>query len=481
MRNNAYSFILVTVILSTVLTSAYIMIPSAYGHGLGKDDTDPKNLGDRVAFLRTEIVPELKEFGELKDIVLTIQLIDAQTEENIPGMAYHLLIEKFANNKLLLEEAFHIMNDNDNLVINFQTTENGDIDIKGQKTGETLGYMAKDNGLFIEGPIFTHAGLYHLTVEVVAMEGETLDVDERQTYETLITLAESKTFHVKYDGKKYGLETISYFDNIVDFKFDPNRKSITMLMPFNWHEDFVENVSLLHAELFIPKEFTELAKQEFGGLINGIEDPIFVDRSPPDEVVIHYMTPKKRLMNISDRIMQEGTRNDVVEFGLVTKGIVKDDGNGEHISTPEPGSIQEWSPVIETTTSGGSIILQAQWSPISIETDKPVTFKLKFIDPETKEEIENATYTIMFYDPDGNHVDSSHRSKQTDEFQTYIFDRTGSFKLLLTNVNFSGERAEIQLSVIPEFPIGVLFITGAMIAGMLVLVRFKSPTIKNMK
>lgn len=87
----------------------------------------------------------------------------------------------------------------------------------------------------------------------------------------------------------------------------------------------------------------------------------------------------------------------------------------------------------------------------------------------------------MLFDPDGNHVNASHRSKQTAETQTYTFDQMGAFKLLLTNVNNSGERSEFQLSVVPEFPVGVLIATGAMIAGMFVLVRFKGLTIGNIK
>ena len=62
--------------------------------------------------------------------------------------------------------------------------------------------------------------------------------------------------------------------------------------------------------------------------------------------------------------------------------------------------------------------------------------------------------------------------------QTYTFDRTGAFTLLITNVNFSGESAEFHLSVVPEFPVGILIATGVMIAGMLALVRYKGPAIK---
>ena len=412
-----FAIILTVVIASSILLNSYTILPLAFGHGLGKQETQPQDVDDRIAFMNVKIAPELIEYGKLKDIVLTMELVDAQTEEKIPGTAYHLIIEKFADDTLLLDEAFHIMSDSDTLVINFKTTDEGDVVVNGMKMGETLGYMASEDELVVGGPIFNQLGLYSFTIEVVAMEGETLDKDKRATYEALITLAESKTYSVTYDGEEYNLETISYFDNIVDFKFDPDSKSIKMTMPFRWQKDFVEQIPLLHAEIFIPKAFSELAGQELGGLINGIEDPIFVDRSPPGEVVVHYMTPKNRLLNLSEMITNDGMQDDIVEFGLVSLGAVEEE-DGKPL--PMPVSTGDWSPVMQTSTSGESILVEVQWSPLTIKADEDVTFKLKFIDPESNEEIDNVRFDIMLYDPDENHVDASHRSKQTTYPNLYI-------------------------------------------------------------
>ena len=153
-----------------------------------------------------------------------MELVDAETEENIPGTAYQITIEKFADKMLLLDEAFHIMNDSDKLVVNFETTESGDLVVKGQKMGETLGYMADDANLVMEGPVFVGLGLYRFTVDVVAIEGETLDADKRAIYEALVILAESKRYFITYDGEEHSLQVISYFDNIVDLEFDTGTK-----------------------------------------------------------------------------------------------------------------------------------------------------------------------------------------------------------------------------------------------------------------
>jgi hypothetical protein len=471
-------FLAVAMLLMGVIVFPFMNAPYAYGHGLGKEQTPPQNVGDRLAFIRAAISPELKGYGELRDITLTLDLLDAMSGVNIRGVAYHLKIEKFADKKLLLDDVFHLANENDELTINFRTLESGAVSVRGQKLDDAVGYLAPSEGLVVEGPVFVHGGLYSFATEVISLNGKMLDVNKRATYFALLTLAEGRSYEVDYKGQKYNIGTISYFDNILDFKFDQDKKSITMTMPFDWRRDFVGQVQLLHAELFIPKEFSELANQELVGTINGVEDPIFVDRSPADEVVVHYTTPNKRLLTISDMVTQEEMRSDVLEFGLIAKGPPQGDGDGLPSPLPSP---EEWSPVMETATGGGTVLVQVQWSPVTIATEQPVTFRLKFLDPETRQEINDASYDVMLFDPEGTHVDASHRSKQTAETQTYSFERTGTFTLILTNVNLSGERAEFQLSVVPEFPFAVLLVAGSMLAGALALLRFKGSSVVSVK
>ena len=52
------AFVLAVLITSILLMNAYT-VPDAYGHGLGKKETEPKNVGDRIASLKVEIAPEL--------------------------------------------------------------------------------------------------------------------------------------------------------------------------------------------------------------------------------------------------------------------------------------------------------------------------------------------------------------------------------------------------------------------------------------
>ena len=54
-----YSTFVLAVLITSILLMNVYTVPDAYGHGLGKKETEPKNVGDRIASLKVEIAPEL--------------------------------------------------------------------------------------------------------------------------------------------------------------------------------------------------------------------------------------------------------------------------------------------------------------------------------------------------------------------------------------------------------------------------------------
>jgi hypothetical protein len=74
------------------------------------------------------------------------------------------------------------------------------------------------------------------------------------------------------DGKQIPIQTISYYDDIKDFKFDPTKKQIQFAMPFNWNTTRLgdQKQIMVHQEVSIPKG-NSLASQSYAGTINGID------------------------------------------------------------------------------------------------------------------------------------------------------------------------------------------------------------------
>jgi len=156
---------------------------------------------------------------------------------------------------------------------------------------------------------------------------------------------------------------------------------------------------------------------------------------------------------------------------MVAKVIVM-----EKMETIGGGDGKEFSPPMEAVTEDGDIKVRVSWSPVTIEQGIPIDFKIETLDPQTSEPTSSKLYDSMLFDPDGKHVDASHRSLQSKDIQTYTFENTGTFTLRLENVNNTGQAVEFLVTVVPEFPIGIAAALMAMMfAGAIFATRKYRP------
>ncbi|MFN4337270.1 MAG: hypothetical protein ACK4FV_06815 [Candidatus Nitrosocaldus sp.] len=458
------SILTVTVLLLSILALA---VEDVYGHGLGRGESIAKSVGDKIAKLHIELVPEMKRYGSMNEQSLVLELIDAEINKGINGVGYELRVSRFATNEPLLNERFYTSGDK--ATINFQPTMDDTVSIEGKRSD--LFYIADGSEpLTVKGKAFRDAGLYRIEATVLAIEGKMLNEADRASYELLITLSEAREFKVAYEGKEYSIETISYFDALTDFDFDPVSMSIRAVMPFNWDKEFVQDIPLFHFEFYISKEFSALTHKEFKGMLNGVEEPITVDRAAEGFVVVHYMTPKNRLLSIADKVLtMPDAMRDAMIIELVPVGEVKDkdkDKDGTKDTTQQGQmdlSTLDWSPTLTATSSKGSILVEMQFAPTTINVNDTVYFRFTFKDPKTGEELKNVRYDVMLYDVNDEHVDRSHRSKTMRTVQVYdgsFFKEEGRYTLLLTDVNDTGESVRFSITVVPEFPAGILLIVS---------------------
>ncbi|MCS6767243.1 MAG: hypothetical protein RMJ59_04360 [Candidatus Nitrosocaldus sp.] len=468
-------FVLLT--LAVLLASTTIVHPMdyAYAHGLGRGESIAKSVGERIAKLHVELVPEMKRYGSMNEQRLIVELMDAESGEVIRGVALELSISRFATNELLFSE--RIYSSTGIATIDFQPSTSTTTEIEGRSN--ELGYIADDSSpLIVKGKVFSDAGLYRIDAKVTAVDDARLEEAEQASYELLITLSEAREFKVNYGGKEYSIETISYFDAIREFNFDPESMSIRAVMPFNWDKGFVQGIPLFHFEFYISKEFKELAGKEFKGMLNGVDEPITVDRAAEGYVVVHYMTPKNRLLSIADRVLADpDAMRDEMVIELISVGEARDTGigagTGNGTQQVDPSTL-DWSPVLTSRSSKGSVLVEMQFAPSTINVNDTVYFRFVFKDPNTGEELKSVRYDVMLYDTHNEHVDRSHRSKTMRTMQVYdgsFFTEQGTYTLLLTDVNDTGESVRFSITVVPEFPVGIAMVVGASLLIAVLMAR----------
>ena len=112
--------------------------------------------------------------------------------------------------------------------------------------------------------------------------------------------------------------------------------------------------------------------------------------------------------------------------------------------------------VLEAASDQGTFTVEITWTPDDIGSAH--AFDIRFIEPETGEEIEDVVYDISIYSGGDREV---LRRDQTATRQEFAFDETGSYEIRIDDIEGLGEQVSIPIQVTPEFPLGVLALAGA--------------------
>jgi len=459
------SIALVLSILAMQILTGY-MDNNAYGHGLGKETVGPKNVEDRLISLSLKLEPELRRTRDLTDVVLTLQAIDEESKEVIPGtIIYDIKIQKYGKEEVLLNERFHIMPDQDTLKIIFKPADSG-LNIEGE-TMPNMGYMRTDiSDITVTGPIFLDAGLYVFTIDLVGIGDSFLDEPVR--YVSYLTISELDARKVTHHGDEKSIGYISYYDTIKELNYTVDADGniiVDAISDFNWDKEFVKDIPLLHFEYYIPKEFRELANREMKGYVNGVDANIFVDRAAescegfegllPEGgcVVVHYMIVKSRLVKMADEV----TDKDRVVFRLVAGKMIDEDRR-------EP--IGEWSDAMVLKSDKGRYTVEVRYSPKEPNIDEPTKLSIKFYDAESKEEIKDIRYKLTIYNSNNIVIDDI---VEGSEILTYEIKEGGAYVVMLSEID-GDDRVSFGITVVPEFPIYI---------ALLLLIAMSIPVILN--
>ncbi len=153
----------------------------------------------------------------------------------------------------------------------------------------------------------------------------------------------------------------------------------------------------------------------------------------------------------------------------------------EEIEIPTP-------PLSSRTTSGGFNV-DLYWDPIMIEPSKPTKIGVVFFSRQ-QELIRGAQYDLLITDAKGNTVLDAKKVTVTEgqgshdvTFEstgrmhvtvTYLGDQEGGFEARIV------EKAEFDLIVIPEFPLGIAAVMAAVVAMTVAMTRFKKISIPKL-
>ena len=410
-------------------------IQFAYAHGLGSVESDIQFFNNNFYKVKVQTNPDVLQ-GNESEIGFKILTINHDENIIISNVEYLIDIVDPETGDLILSFSGYSPDES----FNAKIIPKNEINISGDQTSNAFWIGTNQNPLVIEAPLFMQGGLVKVNVNILSIDSESLP--RPPLFETLLTIGEYIPFEITID-KQYDLMFATYFDKIDEFHYDENGKKLTANMPFNWDVDFIKKIPYVHAEYYIPKSMKVFDDHEIQMTVNDVSILGTIDRSGDKEIVVHFLIPTKKLVNLYDEISSD--THDKIIFGLKSgklRDIQKDDASLELGDKVIVLSTQEdWKFHLTLTPEG------------KINSNNEININLEFRDPITNIVIPQITYDLDVL-LNGKEVESF-RNLETLSGKDSIpifFDKSGAVLLRISNVNNFDTSGEFSFQVTKPKP-----------------------------
>ena len=341
-----------------------------YGHGVGSEIFPPVELDGKL--VSVEVSSSTKDDVENDDQQISISLIDFESKITLRDVTF--LIKSERGEQFLFEKEFKA--DNGFLVFNFISEDTNSIIVDEKDSGEDFfsSLLGLESRLIdVKGPKLSEGGLYKLDISIITANGYSEKLEIPLVFNAGISIAQTTTHNfVDPSFGQQNIQVVTYYDEISNFQYEPELKQITFSMPFEWTPSNIEQTSVVHQEIIIPKEFGALLLSGFSMSVNGIElsdDIVNVDDFFTEGRVVHFIIYQKELLNIFENSSNQNGMN----------FIIKPDRDYTHLSSvTENGQFRilaSWEPEILESNSDAKIIFDV--TDIFLK-NKPVSTNYEF-------------------------------------------------------------------------------------------------------
>lgn len=302
--------LLVTILtLLLGLTSTY---EQAFGHGVGSETFPPVDLNGKQVTLEVSSSQNNPETND--DQQISISFIDFDSKITLRDVKFLISAER--GERFLFEREFDA--DNGFLVFNFVSGDTDEIIVEEESGSNLFGSLLglESRMIHVKGPNLSNGGLYKFDVYVLAADGYSNVLAEPLEFNAGISIAQTTNHTI--DDKNFGsqiVDVITYYDEISNFEYDAGTREISYTMPFEWTQTNINQTSVVHQELSIPKSFGDLLASGFIMNVNGVdlsEDIVNIDDFFTENRVVHFIIYQKELLNV----LENGSNDDKMNFKI---------------------------------------------------------------------------------------------------------------------------------------------------------------------
>ena len=391
-------------------------VTNAFGHGLGSEIMPPVMFDSKFVTLEVSSsqIPdtETREFS--------FNLFDLDTGITLKDVTYFIIVKK--GNQQLFEGTFQ--RDDGILLIHFIPTESKQISVEEQDAEFFGSFFVPNKIINAKSNVFNSGGLYTFKVIITTAESYSNIISPAIDYDVGVSIP-NRTYH-NIDDVNFGqqqLSIITYYDLINDnFNYDPTVNKVSYSIPFDWSKENIEQTSVIHQEIIIPKTFGDFLVSEFTVYLNEIllpETVINIDDFSNEVRIIHIVISQDELKKIFENRL-------VNEFDTTLEFEIKPSSN----DLPLTG-----------VTENGQFKINLSWEPQSIESGSKTLFIFDIMDIFLIDKLVSVSYDFsIVYD-----------AKK-------IFEKSGN------SSNTKGKHDKIEF-IIPDYVTGPIILQFENLSG----------------
>jgi len=303
-------FLIVFVIFSCILLVGF---ETVYGHGVGSETFPPVELNGKLVTL--EVSSSKSDPKTNDDQQISLSLIDFNSKITLRDVTF--LVKFHRGEQFLFEQEFKA--DNGFIVFNFVSEENNSLVIEENHNNDFFGSLLglESRIVNVKGPRLSEGGLYKLDVTILTADGYSKKLDVPLIFNAGISIAQtSRHDFVDPNFGKQNIHVVTYYDEISNFQYNANSREISFSMPFDWSQSNINQTSVVHEELVIPKKFGDLLVSGFIMYVNGVQlskDIVNIDDFFSDGRIVHFIIYQKELQNIFEHSSNQSGMNFVIK------------------------------------------------------------------------------------------------------------------------------------------------------------------------